>query len=62
MGGILSKPKAPPKPEPVEPIPQPDDLEIQKSKQREAGRSRRRTGRASTVLTNGGQGGQGLGG
>tara|TARA_R110000850_G_scaffold269167_2_gene401020 strand:- start:14818 stop:14991 length:174 start_codon:yes stop_codon:yes gene_type:complete len=57
MTGLLKTPKAP-EPEPVTEAP--DETEIAKARKRESARSRKRGGRASTVLTDGN--GQGLGG
>ncbi len=50
MGSLFSAPKAPTL-TPVTAMPQPDDVELKKARQRQAGRSRARSGRASTALT-----------
>lgn len=54
MSGIFSKPKmpeAPAAPEPVKPMPVPDDAAMQDAKKRATQIQRRRKGRASTILT-----------
>lgn len=65
MGGLVSKPKAPPPPPPIpepEPLPVPDDEAIRLDKRRKAASRARRSGRASTVLTQQGGAGTTFGG
>ena len=53
MTNPFSKPKTPPPPAPPKPIPLPDDAQIQRSERRAAADRQRRSGRASTVLSQG---------
>lgn len=56
MGGLFSKPKAPPPlppPPPPTPMPDPDDQSIRKAKRREVAERRQRGGRLATILTDG---------
>lgn len=60
MGGLTSKPKAPPPPPPVKaPAPMPDPEKTGKHKQKAYEKMRSRSGRQSTILSD--QGGK-LGG
>lgn len=54
MGGLISKPKAPPPPPPPAPmpeIPQADDKTLALAKKRKAAEVSQRSGRASTFLS-----------
>lgn len=66
MGNPFSKPKAPPPPPPPKdptPMPVADDPAVQTQKRREAADRARRSGRVSTILSQGNAGGSGkLGG
>lgn len=56
MGGLFSKPKAPPPPPPPpppEPMPDPDDKQIEQDKRKNFARQRQKSGRASTDLSRG---------
>ena len=54
MGNILSKPKAPPIPEPVE-LPDPDDNKLQQAKRQAAAKRAQESGLAATRLSERGQ-------
>lgn len=49
MGGLTSKPKAPPPPPP--PTPMPDEEELEKARRKKALEQKSRSGRQSTILS-----------
>ena len=53
MAGLFSKPKMP-EPEPVTPMPDPQSPETEAAKRAEINKARARSGRASTILSGGG--------
>lgn len=65
MGGLISKPKAPPPPPPPPeptPMPDPENPKIKRDSKRNYAMQRRKSGRASTILSQAGSSGEALGG
>lgn len=51
MGSLTKKPKAPPPPKPIKPVEMPDPEAMGADKKRKQAELMKRSGRASTVLT-----------